>query len=108
MFSYHIAWDLLRIDIYGFEALCHTFLERNTEHYICPLRLSGSAVESLFGQLKFSAGGKLDAVKYQTSQASVLTKQALSGHHSTKGYRDTTLSIHAMPLEKKKYARKQS
>ena len=52
------AWDLLRIDVQGFSEFCHYFLEKHQGYFVSPLRLSGSAIESVFGQLKFSAGGK--------------------------------------------------
>ena len=33
------------------------------------VRLSGSAVESLFSQYKYNAGGKLDAANYSSARA---------------------------------------
>ena len=99
----HIAWDLLRIDVYGFKAFCQWFLSTYPTYFVSPLRLSGSAVESLFSQYKFSAGGKLDSVNYTTSRAAHLVKQCTTDHHSGSSYRDESLKFTELPLQKKQY-----
>ena len=48
----HAAWDNLRISLSGFKLLCQDFLSRYSGYYIVPLRVSGSAVETLFSQFK--------------------------------------------------------
>ena len=48
-FSLISAWDNLRIDVYGFTELTKYFLECYPGYFLSPLRVSGSAVESLFG-----------------------------------------------------------
>ena len=103
-----IAWDLLRIDIFGFRALCDDFTRQFPNHFISPLRISGSAVKSLFSQFKYSAAGKLDAANYQTAQASFLVKQAVQDHHSGTGYRDSSLRVHTEAPKRKQYQRKKS
>lgn len=105
---YLIAWDLLRIDTFGFRALCEDFTHQFPNYFISPLRISGSAVESLFGQFKYSAAGKLDAANYQTAQASFLVRQAVQGHHSGTGYRDSSLHVHTEAPKRKQYQRKKS
>ena len=55
------AWDLLRICVYGFDSFCVYFLNKYPDRFVSPLRVTGSAVESLFSQYKRSAAGKLDA-----------------------------------------------
>jgi len=102
-FNLKIAWDLLRIDVYGFKAFCKYFFERYPGYFIAPLRISGSAVESLFSQFKHNSGGKLDACNYATARCAYLVKQSASGHHSGAGYRDQTLSFMEIPLRKKEY-----
>ena len=82
------------------------FLSRNKGYSVSPLRLSGSAVESIFGQFKYNARGKLDASNYQVARAALLTKQASECHYSGKGYRDITLSTQEVPMQRKKYRRK--
>lgn len=58
---------MLRIDVQGFTEFCQDFLSRHGAHFVSPLRLSGSAVESILGQVKYSIGGKLDAASYQVA-----------------------------------------
>lgn len=87
--------------MYGLRSFCKYFFSRYPGYFISPLRLSGSAVESLFGQYKYSAGGKLDAANYSTVHAANLVKQTVSSHHSGKGYRDSTISTKTLPLKKK-------
>jgi len=89
--------------VYGFQAFCKWFLETYPTYFISPLRLSGSAVESLFSQYKFTAGGKLDSVNYTTSRAAHLIKQCATSHHSGVSYRDENLSFIEIPLQKKTY-----
>ena len=101
-----LAWDLLRIDIQGFTEFCSDFLSRREGYFISPLRLSGSAVESIFGQFKFSVHGKLDAANYRVARAALLTKQANEGHHSGGGYRDVKLYANEVPLKRKRYNKK--
>ena len=82
--------------MYGFKSFCDDFFSRyQAGYYISPLRISGSAVESLFSQYKYSAGGKLDAANFASTRSAHLIKQTVSTHHSGKGYRDGELSIAA-------------
>ena len=100
---YFTAWDLLRIDVYSFRAICEWFLKAYPTYFISLLWLSGSSVESLFSQYKHNAGGKLDSVNYSTARGAHLVKQCVSNHHGGKGYRDNTLSTIEIPLTKKTY-----
>ena len=92
------AWDLLRIDTQGFADFCQYFLSKYPHHFISPLRLSGSAIESVF---EYSTGGKLDAVNYRIARAAFLTKQVSECHHSGRGYRDVSLSTDDVTLIRK-------
>ena len=80
------------------------FLSQYPNHFISPIRLSGSAVETLFSQFKHSSGGKLSASNYAIARASHLIKHTVSSHHSSKGYRDSALDLPDGVLQKKKYA----
>ena len=106
MIVINTAWDLLRIDVQGFSEFCHYFLENHPGYFVSPLRLSGSAIESVFRQFKFNVGGKLDATNYRVARAAFLMKQASEGHHSGKSYRDAPLSVQDVTLERKKYKSK--
>jgi len=70
-------------------------------YFVSPLWLSGSAVESLFSQYKYSAGGKLDSVNYTTSRAAHLIKQCTADHHSGSSY--DHLQFAELPLQKTHY-----
>ena len=82
-------------------------MNKYPDRFVSPLRVSGSAVESLFSQYKRSAGGKLDGANYAISRAAQLIKQTVSAHHSGSGYRDLSLdtSESDIALERKKYAK---
>ena len=74
------------MDVYGFKLFSEDFLSRHPKHYISPLLVSGSAVETLFSQYKYAAGGKLDASNYVTARDACLVCLAVgTGHHSGKG-----------------------
>ena len=103
MFYFILAFDLLRIDIYGFNLFCKHFFKKYPGYFISPLRISGSAVETLFSQFKHSAGGKLDAANYSYCRAVSLVKQVASTHHSGNDYRDGQLDLPSLPMTKKVY-----
>lgn len=103
---FNIAWDNLRIDVFGFTAFCESFLDRYPGYYLVPLRMSGSAVETLFGQYKYLSGNKLDSVNYTTARAKCMCKSAVDAghvHHSGKYYRDMPLFLSSVQLTKKNY-----
>ena len=81
------------------------FLNHYPEYFISPIRLSGSAVETLFSQFKHCSGGKLSSTNYAIARASHLIKHTISSHHSSKGYRDIGLDLSHGVLEKKKYGK---
>ena len=103
---FFVAWDLLRVCVYGFKSSAANFLEKYPDHFISPVRLSGSAVETLFSQFKHTAGGKLSATNYANTQAAHLIKHCVTAHHSSVGYRDATLQLSECTLEKKQYNKK--
>ena len=72
------TWDLTRLMVSGFKLFIQDFFRRhpNTDHYIIPVRLNGSAVETLFSQLKYCAGGHLSATNYATARSSILMKKS--------------------------------
>ena len=83
------------------------FLTKYPSHFVSPVRLSGSAVETLFSQFKHTAGGKLSATNYSSARAANLIKHCMAPVHSSSiGYRDTHLKIPECVLEKKKYSKR--
>ena len=55
------TWDLLRLMFYGFKGLCGSFTGQHGQYYVVPVRINGSAIESLFSRFKYDAGGNLPA-----------------------------------------------
>ena len=107
LLNHFTAWDLLRIDVYGFKAFCKWFLHAYPGYFVSPLRISGSAVESIFSQYKHIAGGKLDSVNYSNSRCAHLVQQCVATHHSGKHCRDESASFIELPLVKKQYNKAQ-
>ena len=96
------TWDLLRLDCYGFASFCLDFLKRNPGYFIVPVRVSGSAIETIFSQCKHASGGRLSSTNYATSLASISLQRNLHPVHSSgKDYRDATLHCHA-PLRRRR------
>ena len=101
-------WDLLRIDVHEFKAFCRGFFHTYPGYFVSPLHISGSAVESLFSQYKYTAGGKLDPANYASSRCAHLVKQSVAPHHSGKHYRDESTAFMELPLIKKEYNKSSS
>ena len=83
----------MRICFYGFSRFVEEFFHKYPENFISPLRLSGSAIETLFSQFKHVAGGKFSSANYVTAMAAHLVKYTVVSHRSGLDYRDTSLSI---------------
>ena len=90
----------------AFTEFCSDFLSRQKGYFVSPLCLSGSAVESIFGQFKYNARGKLDASNYQVARAALLTKQASECHYSGKGTEMSPCLHMKYQWKGKKYRRK--
>ena len=87
------TWDLMRLLYFGFTGLCQDFTARHgPDHYIVPVRINGSAIESLFGRFKFDAGGNLSAVNYEAALSRVLTADAIA-RTSMDSYRNSELNV---------------
>ena len=76
------TWDLLRITWYGYREFCKSFLQRHPGYYVYPLRLTGSAIETVFSRLKYTTGGHLSAVNYASARANLLTRYDVHGRHN--------------------------
>ena len=75
---------------------------------MAPLRLNGSAVETLFRQLKFISHGDLNATRYPQALASLLTRGSIHGRPTagSSSYRDATLYVRQHELTKQSQPRK--
>ncbi len=65
---------------YGFTGFCEEFLRQHPGYTIHLIRLSGSAVETLFSQLKYASGGNLMSINYSSARASIFIKGGMSGN----------------------------
>ena len=86
---------------FGFKGLVTDFISSNPGYYINPRRVNGSAVETIFGQLKHTTSSNLTAANYETAKATLLTKR----QSCTKGaeeYRSANLYLRQSELSKKK------
>ena len=75
------------------------FLAAHPGYNINPRRVNGSAVETLFSQLKNTSGGNLSAANYEASMATLLTKKQTKVRES---YRSTNLYMRQLDLHRKK------
>ena len=62
------TWDLMRLCWYGFKGYIEEFFKLHPNYYILPLRANGSAIETVFIQLKHSSRGTLTGVTLWISQ----------------------------------------
>ena len=88
------TWDLLRLMYYGFKGLCRTFTGQHDQQYVVPVRINGSAIESLFSRFKYDAGGNLSATNYESAISRFLTADAVSEAKKEEStYRKDKLSV---------------
>ena len=90
--------DLLEMMYSGFTHLCQDFLQKHGEsrHYIVPVCINGSSIESLSSQFKYNANGNLSAVNYESALAGLqTTNQVSSENKNTQDeYRNTKINVH--------------
>lgn len=64
------------------------------KYFISPLRINGSAIESIYSVLKFASGGNLSALSYGPALGKLINRKDMSrNQYSEKGYRDVLLNI---------------
>ena len=88
----------------GFVDLVEAFLHDNaaTGHYIVPVKLNGSAVETVFSQVKYISGGKLTGLNYATALRNMDLQKELQGTYKrSDDYRNVPLCIASTPVVKK-------
>eukprot|EP00733_Pompholyxophrys_punicea_P002160 Pompholyxophrys_punicea_v1_NODE_1493_length_686_cov_1.470681.p2 type:complete len:130 gc:universal NODE_1493_length_686_cov_1.470681:158-547(+) len=87
-FLHWITWDELRLTYYGFKGFVQKFFRQHGDYFISPIRINGSSVETLFGQLKNLKGSsaKLCAAEYGYRLAMLETKVSVVGPHTRDSY----------------------
>lgn len=83
---------------YGFKGLVEEFTSSNPGYHINPKRVNGSAVETLFGQLKHTTASNLTAANYETAKATLLTRVQSKGKEA---YRSDALYLRQSNLTRK-------
>lgn len=96
------TWDLTRLMYYGFTEFCQSFLQTFPGYYIWPLRSNGSALETIFSQLKFSMNGHLTSVNYAPALATLKLKRQIHGWRGKYVYRRTPLYVREHPLKRRR------
>ena len=80
---------------HGFKGLCEDFLAQYPEYYIVPVRISGSAIETVFSSLKYISGGNLSSINYASSLSALIIQREISGGSKGEdGYRNLSMNIH--------------
>ena len=83
--------------MHGFLLCCawfFTYVSPDGRYFISPLRINGSALESIFSVLKHTSGGNLSAIAYSPALGRLINRKDLVvNRHSEKGYRDQILNV---------------
>ena len=92
------TWDLLQTVVYGVLAFCEWFFTNvspDGKYLISPLRINGSALESVFSVLKHTSGGNLSALNYGPGlgRFNYRKGQVVVNQNSETGYSDVTLNL---------------
>ena len=70
------------------------FIAAYPDYFISPLKINGSAIESIFSVLKFTAGGNLSASNYGSFRGRVITgREVITNSNSERGYRDDVILV---------------
>ena len=78
----------------GFVELCEEFLVSYPGYFIAPIRVNGSAIESVFSCLKYIAGGNLASTNYPSSLASYMNQaDDVLNPYAEEGYRTEVPNI---------------
>ena len=86
---------------YGYKEFVKDFIDRDPGYSVYPLRLSGSAVETIFSRLKFITGGHLSAVNYASARANLLTQHEVHGRRTKEQYRNAPLYVREHKLTRR-------
>ncbi len=86
--------------VYEFQGLVDDFTSSNPGYFVNPRRVNGSAVETIFGQLKHITSSNLTATNYETAKATLLTRRQ-SCAKGTEEYRSAKLYLRQSELSKK-------
>ncbi len=80
----------------GFKGLVEQFIHDHPNYFIAPLRINGSAIESVFSCLKYICDGNLSSTNYSTSLSAITTQWDIVpfiNQNSEKDYRTDMRNI---------------
>lgn len=80
---------------FGFRGLVQDFTTTNPGYHINPKRVNGSAVETIFSQLKHTTSSNLTAANYESAKATLLIRAQSKGKDA---YRSATLYLRQSDL----------
>ena len=86
---------------FGFWGLVQDFTATNPGYNINPKRVNGSAVETIFSQLKHTTSGNLTAANYESAKVTLLTRAQCKGKLGCVSF-SCTLSMTVRPVKKTK------
>lgn len=67
-------------------------MSHDGRYFINPLRINGSAIESVFSVLKYASDGNLSGLSYGPALGKLNRKEMQGNKHSEKGYRNVQLN----------------
>ena len=82
---------------FGFRGLVQDFTTTNPGYHVNPRRVNGSAVETIFSQLKHTSSN-LTAANYESAKATLLTRSQSKGKDA---YRSASLYLRQSDLSRK-------
>lgn len=98
-----ISWqtfDILRVMFFGFVDLCNAVWNLKPGSYLVGLKVNGSAVETLFSQIKARSGQELTSTNYLGARRSLLVSRDVefdnrkrASDYSAGGYRNADLNF---------------
>lgn len=84
-------WDLMKLMYWGFKDFITLFLKNHEGYVIYPVRLNGSAIETVFSQLKGITHGHLSARNYSSAVATLVTRGSIQNRKKRIQYRNAPL-----------------
>lgn len=94
------TFDILRLMFFGFIDLCDAVWKLKPGSYVVGLKVNGSAVETLFSQIKQRSGQEMNSTNYLTARRSLIATRDVDLSNRKRdadtcpgGYRNTDLGL---------------
>lgn len=96
----------MKLMYWGFKDFITLFLKNHEGYVIYPVRLNGSAIETVFSQLKGITHGHLSARNYSSAVATLVTRGSIQNRKKRIQYRNAPLYFRKGELKRTNYKRK--